>query len=101
MREVPEHNNQVSARPPEQEMVPQEPLIQPEAPVAEPEPVKETPKMREVTLPEEPTAGNAESLEMILRMPQSGERVRRRFLKTDTVGLLYDFVDSLQATGQC
>jgi hypothetical protein len=48
-----------------------------------------------VTLPEEPTAGAEGSLEIILRMPESGERVSRRFLKEDRLQVLYDFVDHL------
>jgi hypothetical protein len=34
-------------------------------------------------------------------MPLSGERIRRRFLKTDTVQILYDYIDSLQDSGKC
>ena len=34
-------------------------------------------------------------------MPLSGERIRRRFLKTDTISLLYDFIDDLQNKGKC
>lgn len=65
------------------------------------EPKTEEPKMREITLPEEPSVEDPDSLELIFRMPLSGERVRRRFLKTDTISLLYDFIDSLQASKQC
>ena len=41
--------------------------------------------MREVNMPDEPTRENGDSLELIFRLPMSGERVSRRFLKTDTV----------------
>ena len=49
--------------------------------------------MRQITLPEEPTKENTDSLELIFRMPLSGIRVNRRFLKTETVQILYDFID--------
>lgn len=65
-----------------------------------PEPIQEHIK-REIILPAEPEADNADSLELIFRMPHSGERVRRKFLKTDTVSLLYDFIDDLQYKGKC
>ena len=57
--------------------------------------------MPKVVMPEEPSKEEADSLELIFRMPVSGERVSRRFLKTDTIGLLYSFVDHLQAEGKC
>lgn len=51
--------------------------------------------MREINLPPEPTKEDADSLELIFRLPDSGERVSRRFLKSDTVQLVYDFIDYL------
>jgi hypothetical protein len=52
-------------------------------------------------MPTEPSADNEASLELIFRMPLSGERIRRRFLKEDTISLLYDFIDDLQNQGKC
>jgi len=46
-------------------------------------------------LPEEPIEGDKEASAIVFRLPVSGERINRRFLKTDKVGLLYDFIDSL------
>jgi hypothetical protein len=34
-------------------------------------------------------------------MPESGDRIQRRFMKTDTVQLIYDFIDDLQDKGTC
>ena len=58
----------------------------------------QTPKVEapKIILPEEPLEGDPDSLAIILRMPVTGERITRRFLKTDTIGLLFDFVDHLQ-----
>ena len=46
-------------------------------------------------LPEEPAEKDPLACHIVLRLPGSGERVNRRFLKTDTVQVIYDFVDSL------
>ena len=62
---------------------------------------QEKPKPREITLPEEPETSAEGSFELIFRMPETGERVSRRFLKTDTVQILYDFIDHLQIQGKC
>ena len=56
---------------------------------------KAGPLRREINLPEEPTKETEDSLELIFRMPVSGDRIQRRFLKTDTVQLVYDFIDDL------
>ena len=70
-----------------------------------PEPVQEVikPKVekRVINLPVEPTSDNTDSLELIFRMPQSGERLRRRFLKGDPVQIMYDYVDDLQNKDVC
>lgn len=34
-------------------------------------------------------------------MPTTGERIRRRFLKTDALSSVYDFIDHLQNEGKC
>ena len=47
------------------------------------------------TLPDEPEEGDQDAVKLVMRMP-SGERVERRFLKSDPIKTLYDFVDSLQ-----
>ena len=57
--------------------------------------------MRIVELPEEPKTDDPESLEVIFRMPLSGERIKRRFLQNDTIAALHDFIDDLQRQGKC
>ena len=36
-----------------------------------------------------------EACHIVFRLPGNGERVNRRFLKTDKVQILYDYIDSL------
>ena len=47
-------------------------------------------------MPEEPAQGDADATNIGFRMPLSGERLQRRFLKTDKIQLLYDYIDDLQ-----
>ena len=58
-------------------------------------PVTPTLPRREINLPDEPSADNKNAAKLVLRMPQSGERIARNFLRSDRVALLYDFVDWL------
>ena len=81
-------------------------MIQPKVQPTSPEPVVEEPKIEEmvapvINMPDEPTPDNHDSLELVFRMPLSGERMRRRFLKDDTVSLLYDYIDDLQNQKKC
>ena len=46
-------------------------------------------------MPDEPAAGDPDVAEVVFRPPGSGKRVTRRFLKTDSVKLLYDYVRTL------
>lgn len=46
-------------------------------------------------LPDEPNATSPEVCTISFRLPTTGERLTRRFLKTDKVQLLYDYLDSL------
>ena len=46
-------------------------------------------------LSEEPAEKDAEACHIVFRMPGSGERVSRRFLKGDKIESIYNFVDSL------
>eukprot|EP00347_Sterkiella_histriomuscorum_P016338 403353573 len=46
-------------------------------------------------LPEEPAQDDPEACHLVLRLPGSGERVNRRFLKSQKIQVLYDFVESL------
>lgn len=62
---------------------------------------KAEPARRVITLPEEPAADNADSTKIVFRMPLSGERIERRFLKEDKISLIYDFVDHLQNEEKC
>ena len=71
-------------------------------PAEEPKsPIQKTIPPRVINLPAEPGKDNADSLELVLRMPVSGARVNRRFMKTDTVGIIYDFIDQLQNEEKC
>ena len=56
---------------------------------------------RNIKLPTEPTAEDENSTRMIFRLPISGQRIERHFLKTDRIATLYDFVDQLQYDGKC
>ena len=62
---------------------------------------KQVSTSRTIELPEEPTTANPDSLELVFRMPQSGERIKRRFLKSDKLGLVYDYIDYLQNEKKC
>jgi len=103
MQEHPEHNGGVPSNNDPPRPVEPEEVIQPRAPSTPPAAEKKAPEheRRVVTLPEEPGSSEADSLELVFRMPLSGERIRRRFLKTDPISLLYDFVDDLQNQGRC
>merc|ERR1712187_1069039 len=46
-------------------------------------------------LAEEPQAGEPGRLQIVLRLP-SGQRLQRAFRNSETVGLIYDFVDIQQ-----
>ena len=47
-------------------------------------------------MPIEPGADDKDACNIVFRLPGSGERVNRRFLKTDTVEVMYQFIDSIQ-----
>ncbi len=47
------------------------------------------------TLPPEPEEGNKEASKIMFRYPHTEQRVERRFMKTDKIGSLYDFVCTL------
>ncbi|KAL8498356.1 hypothetical protein ACS0TY_021613 [Phlomoides rotata] len=47
---------------------------------------------KEASLPQEPTAGNENAVTLLVRMPD-GSRRGRRFLKTDNLQCLFDFID--------
>lgn len=51
--------------------------------------------MKRDKLPEEPSDKDSNACQIVFRMPVTGDRVTRRFMKTDLVLSLYDFVDSL------
>lgn len=38
---------------------------------------------------------------MIFRLPITGQRIERHFLKSDLIATLYDFVDHLQYENRC
>ena len=52
-------------------------------------------KRKADALPEEPDEKDPNACHIVLRLPGTGERVNRRFLKTENVQRMYDFVDSL------
>lgn len=47
-------------------------------------------------MPDEPTPDDKNACHIGFRLPGTGERVNRRFLKTDTVEAMYQFIDSIQ-----
>jgi len=49
-------------------------------------------------LPEEPAKGDKERVDLLFRLP-SGQRLTHAFRSSETVGLLYDYVDSQQIAG--
>eukprot|EP00928_Gymnodinium_smaydae_P021734 TRINITY_DN18513_c0_g1_i1.p1 TRINITY_DN18513_c0_g1~~TRINITY_DN18513_c0_g1_i1.p1 ORF type:complete len:374 (+),score=115.48 TRINITY_DN18513_c0_g1_i1:80-1123(+) len=50
---------------------------------------------KRASLPDEPAAGEAGRLALMLRLP-NGQRLQRAFRSSDTVGNVYDFVDTQQ-----
>lgn len=42
----------------------------------------------------EPEANNPDSTTIAFRKPTGNQRIQRRFLKTDKIQMLYDFIDS-------
>ena len=69
--------------------------------IAPADPPKPKIERKKVEVPDEPSADDQDSLELIFRMPLSGERIRRRFLKSDKIEILYGYIDSLQDSGKC
>jgi hypothetical protein len=59
--------------------------------------IEEKKKQKMRTLPEEPEKDNPNSCYIIFRYPDGSRRAERRFLKTEKLEVLYDFVDSLGA----
>ena len=47
------------------------------------------------TLPEEPSKDDPNSTSIVFRYPDGEKRIERRFLKTNKVQILYDFIFSL------
>lgn len=52
-------------------------------------------EQKKLQLPAEPDAKDPNTCHIVFRLPVSGERTERRFLKTEQVQTLYDFIDSL------
>lgn len=46
-------------------------------------------------MPEEPAAGQPDVAEVVFRAQGTGKRFSRRFLKTDAVSMLYNYVRTL------
>ena len=46
-------------------------------------------------LPDEPDPADSKACHLVFRLPGSGERVSRRFLKDQTIDVLYMYIDSL------
>ena len=47
------------------------------------------------SLPQEPEEKDPDACHIVMRMPVSGERVNRRFLKSESLSVLYDYAESL------
>ena len=58
---------------------------------------QETAKVVKESLPEEPKEDNPDAVTVQFRMPDGSQTIQRRFLKTDKIQLLYDYVHSLGA----
>ena len=52
-------------------------------------------------LPDEPHPTDPNSVELIFRLPVSGSKVKRRFLRQDKVEVLYAYIDYLNSAGEC
>ena len=46
-------------------------------------------------MPEEPAAGEPDVAEVVFRAQGTGKRFNRRFMKSDTVAMLYNYVRTL------
>ena len=44
---------------------------------------------------EEPAQDNKEAVQIVFRKPVGNERINRRFLKSDPIQRLYDYIDML------
>ena len=53
------------------------------------------------SMPDEPQADDPDSVEIKFRLPISGERMARRFMKDDKIEILYAFIDHLNHKGDC
>jgi hypothetical protein len=61
---------------------------------------KETAKVVKESLPEEPDEEDPDAVTVQFRMPDGSQTVQRRFLKTDKIQLLYDYIHSLGADNE-
>lgn len=56
---------------------------------------KDKARKKSMTLPNEPEEKDADACHIVFRMPLNGERISRRFLKSEKIQVLYDFLESL------
>lgn len=63
-----------------------------------PEPVEpvELPELEEA-----PSQDDPDSCEIVFKLPGSGERINRRFKKTDKAETLYKYIEYLYIKGDC
>jgi FAS-associated factor 2 len=47
------------------------------------------------SLPSEPAQGDPNACDIVIRLPVTGNRISRRFLKSDKIQTLYHYIDSL------
>jgi hypothetical protein len=67
----------------------------PDKPIEKPLPPQELPELADA-----PNADDPDSCEIVFKLPGSGERVFRRFLKSDKVDTLYKYINYIYIKGE-
>jgi len=68
----------------------------PDLPIEKPLPPPELPELADA-----PNADDPDSCEIVFKLPGSGERINRRFLKSDKAETLYKYIEYLYLKGDC
>ena len=68
----------------------------PDMPIEKPLPPPELPELADA-----PNAEDPDSCEIVFKLPGSGERINRRFLKSDKAETLYKYIEYLYLKGDC
>lgn len=83
------NNEQVMSEDKQSEKLPDKPLEKPLPP----------PELPEIA--EAPNSDDPDSCEIVFKLPGSGERINRRFLKSDKAETLYKYIEYLYIKGDC